>query len=275
VEIIFEGDFSDREICERSAQLKKFLGTGDGGGAEATVQLTVAGMLSPRQRKLIDLWRKAGECKLGDDRCDDSEPESWEDYDKPLGKAAIGAIQYRNGKPYVFNKNHRWESHDATATSTAGMGNASGGRFSFLPQDGEYGKAVYLPIERSSLPDALILRCSLNIAPSQMISGAEFLALENNLAQDIDLTLNSKNIRAIVETHGETVTLLCIRDPGDIEVMGMINGSVPEGEIKYKLVGLQEEGDRMIVEIQAQPMDAQPLDKSATVSGHSTWQSES
>ncbi|MDA0269049.1 MAG: hypothetical protein O3A14_19340 [Cyanobacteria bacterium] len=281
-EIEFVGDWPESEAKAIAQSLQKSLGVGSGGGAEALVQdledNPTPGLLSKRQRRLIDLWRQAGSGAFqgaiagGGDlakalsstqvehQCGPGCLHDWESvYGWGSLAKAVGSLKRENGVTYRLNANNRWERFEA----------ASGGgevdpELRFYPSDGEFGRGVYLAVGEPS--GWLRVRLRIDVTPAEVLSDEQFYELENDLAADTGLLLTNKGIKAIAKTEGDRVSMLMIRNSGDIEVQGAIAGSgtLPEGtDYRYRLVRLSPQPDGIVADVEVSPPDSEPLSKGA------------
>lgn len=266
MELIFEGDWPQHLIQDVAATLKKSLGTGEGEGAEATVQTTVAGLLSPRQRRLIELFRQGGEKaflwgKLQEQSPESADPEEWEAYQsKNLAKAVVGTLQYRDGKLYQLNPNHRWQRYESDRPALQPFT----GVLNFPVTDGEFGRGVYLPIARRP-QNGLLLRVRLNLPQKALISDSDFARLEDDLTTDLNLLLNLENIGGVVRLDREGLPdLLFLRFPQDLQVLGVLGGSPPgEGDVTYHLLHFERYPDYSLADIEVRPAAHNTLTKAA------------
>lgn len=291
-EIEFIGDWNRAQAEAIAASLQKSLGAGDGGGAEALVpdleDNPTPGLLSKRQRRLIDLWRQAGSEAFQGAIADDSlgkalgsstwvdpqtehrcGPDCDHDWESVYGgdslsrrgvlSKAIGSLKRENGVTYRLNANNRWERFAVPQ----GSGNVDP-ELRFFPTNGEFGQGVYLAVGEPA--GWLRVRLRINVAPTEMISDEQFYDLENDLTFNTPLLLTNKGVKAIAKTEGDRVSLLMVRSSSDIEVQGAISGSgvLPEGnDYRYKLVRLSPQQDSLVVDVEVTPPDAEPLTKAA------------
>jgi hypothetical protein len=282
-EIELVGDWDETQAHQIAAGLKKSLGVGEGGGAEALVQdlddNPLPGLLSKRQKRLIDLWRKAGaeafqgaiagdgaeltkalESTQVEHRCG---PGCIHDWDSTYGVGgltkAVGSLKREDGVTYRFNENRRWERFEGPK----GGGDVDP-ELRFLPSNGEFGRGVYLTVGEPA--GWLRVRLRLNVAPEEMLTDEQFYELENDLTVDTGLLLTNKGIKAIAKTEGDRVSLVMVRNSGDIEIQGAIAGSgqLPDGDdYRYQLVRLSPQPDGIVADVELAPATTEPLTKAA------------
>lgn len=275
-ELEFIGDWEPAEAQAIAAQfqqtLAKSLGVGDGGGAEATVQQLednpIQQLVSKRQKRLIEMLRQAGaktfegaglakaaiaDLDTDDHTCGPDCTHSWNDYtlgDRTLLKAVGSLKRDEKGRTYKMNANRRWER--------LGGGGGGGGAlpaFMFSPEDGAFGRGVYFSVLQA--PQGYMrLRVRAELSGPALISDEEFHTLENDFAHDINQVLDSQGVRGIVQTEGETVTLLCVRSPQDLQVLGAVadSGQLPSGsDYDYRLVKLTPADDHLVIDVEVAP----------------------
>lgn len=254
-ELIFEGDWSDDEIGQIAPLLKSF-GMGDSAGIPDTLTLpTIApGLLSKRQKELIELWRNAGTAAM--EFNEDEEPDrllDWSEYD--LHKTVVGARKTnpKTGTQYQFTAKHRWQKTGGTS-KTSVPSELINFRFPIAP--GKFGEGVYLPAGEQL--GNLLIRVRINIKESELISPDKFDDLEEDMNVDMSLVLDAQEIKGIVSGDG-----LMVRSPSDIEIMGILNGSgsIPSGVPKFVLVDLVNRDDYLLADI-AFGEESAPLEKS-------------
>jgi hypothetical protein len=279
-ELEFIGDWEPTEAQAIAAQfqqtlLAKSLGVSDGGGAEVSVQqlednpspkLTarpIQKLLSKRHKRRIEMLRQAKtferaglekSADLGDDShvCGTDCTHSWDDYtlgDGTLLKAVGTLKRDAQGRTYKMNANKRWERFDPSGSS-GGMP-----EFRFSPTDGEFGRGVYFPVLQSP-QGYLRLRVRANLSGPELIGDEQFHALETDFAHDINSVLDSKGVRAIVQTEGQTATVLCVRSPQDLQVLGAVadSGQLPPGaDYDYQLVKLTPADDHIVIDVEVSP----------------------
>lgn len=277
-ELEFIGDWEPTEAQAIAAQfqqtLAKSLGVGDGGGAEVTVQQLednpIQTLVSGRQKKLIELLRQAGaktfegaalEKSAGfsadpEHTCGPDCSHSWDDYtlggDRTLLKA-VGSLKRDNqGRTYKMNANRRWERF------SGGGGGGAMPEFRFSPEDGAFGRGVYFPVLQA--PQGYMrLRVRANLSGPELIGDDELYALESDFAHDINSVLDAKGVRGIAQTEGQAVTLLCVRSPSDLQVLGAVadSGPLPPGnDYDYRLVNLTPADDHFVIDVEVSPAGA-------------------
>ena len=267
-EIELVGEWSDNDASAVIAAIRKSLGVDDGGGAEATVEETIMPDLAEKNRKrLLELWRQAGSAAFpnlsksaGVEESHECGPDcdhSWNDYGN-LQKAVLGQLRRDpKGRTYRFNANSRWTRFEV---------GGSGGelpdptQFTFPVIEGEFDRGVYFPVVGAS-SGYLRLKLRLDIDPGEIISDTEFYDLEDDMARNIGLLLDAKNVKAIAKAEGNKVTMLMVRDSDDIQVLGAIAGSgeLPEGNYEYQLVSLDVKDDHVLCEVETAPVDESGL----------------
>ncbi|MDA0866000.1 MAG: hypothetical protein O2890_06215 [Cyanobacteria bacterium] len=283
-EVEFVGDWSQAEAEAIATSIQKSLGVGEGGGAEVTVQdledNPVPGLLSKRQKRLIDLWREAGghafeSAIAGNDGLAKSTtvdsghecgPDCIHDWDEVYGlgsltKAVTGALRRdEKGRTYQFNANGRWQRFEPGR----GRGDIDP-ELRFFPEDGEFGKGVYLQVGEPS--GWLRVRLRIDAVPAEMLTDEQFYELENDLTVSTGLLLTNKGVKAIAKTEGDRVSLLMVRNTGDIEVMGAIanSGQLPQGDHTYRLGRFSPQDDSIVADVEVAPREVEGLSKAAIV----------
>ena len=277
MELEFIGDWQPSDAHAIALQLRKSLGVDAGGGAEITVQQLddnpIQQMLSQRQKRLLDLLREAGSKTFSDaplakalwtddHACTPGCRHDWlEDYSLGALTKAVnrGALKRdAQGRAYVFNANNRWQRYNATPPPP--------GDYRFPLGDGDYGRGVYLPILDTPQGYAK-LRVRLNLSPAQLISDDEFYAIEDNFAMDLTTTLDRQGVRGVVQTEGDRVSLLFLRSPADIEVLGLIadSGIVPSGpDFSYRLSSFVAADDHWTLDLELSPGGDPPSPQALT-----------
>lgn len=272
-EIELVGDWSNDDATAVIAAIRKSLGVDDGGGAEVTVEETIMPDLAEKNRKkLLELWHQAGSAafpklkktasvytfdveafyeELGHE-CGPDCDHSWNDYGN-LQKAVLGQIKRDSkGRTYRFNANNRWAKFEV-----GGGGELpEATEFTFPVTDGEFDRGVYLPVVGTS-SGYLRLKLRLNIEPGEIISDTDFYELEDDMARNIGLLLDAKNVKSIAKAEGNKVTLLMVRDSDDIQVLGAISGSgeMPDtDDLEYHLVSLEVQDDHALCEVEVSPV---------------------
>ena len=290
-ELEFVGDWEPTEAQTIAAQLQKSLGVGEGGGAEVAVQQLednpTQQLLSKRQKRLIEMLREAGAktfrgggelAKAADyledepiHECGPGCEHNWDDYTLGGGgllKATGSLKRDAQGRTYIKNRNNRWERF-------AAHGGGGGGipEFRFAAQDGEFGRGVYFPV-LASPQGYMRLRVRANLSGPEMISGDEFHTLETDFSRDVNRVLDAKGVRAIAQSEGDAVTLLCVRSSSDLEVLGAVanSGQLPPGaDYEYRLAKLTPAEDHWVIDLEVSPAGDAPspqgneLIKAATV----------
>lgn len=277
-ELEFIGDWEPIEAQTIAAQLQKSLGVGDGGGAEITVQHLednpTQQLLSKRQKRLIEMLREAGNRTfrgggelakaadyLGDEPIHECGPgciHSWDDYILGGGGLlkSVGSLKRdAQGRTYVMNRNNRWERFAARGGTGGGMP-----EFRFTAQDGEFGRGVYFPV-LASPQGYMRLRVRANLSGPEMISDSQFHDIETDFARDANLVLDAKGVRAIAQSQGDSITLLCVRSPSDLEVLGAVAGSgqlPPGGDYEYRLAKLTPADDHWVIDLEVSPKGDAP-----------------
>jgi hypothetical protein len=264
-ELEFIGDWTPDEAQAIAQQLQKSLGVGDGGGAEVTVQHLednpIQQLVSKRQKRLIELLRAGASAafdgaalgKAADEHeCGPGCAHSWDDYQlgndallKSVGKLKRDA----QGRIYRMNANSRWERF-SSGPNYEGLP-----EFRFSATHGAFGRGVYFPV-LTAPQGYLRLRLRANLSGQELISDEQFHVLEDDFAQDISKVLDSKGVRGIVQTEGETVTLLCVRSPSDLQVLGAVadSGQLPPGPtFEYRLVKLTPAEDHWVIDVEVAP----------------------
>jgi len=277
-EIILEGNWSEGETQRVADALRKALGTGDGGGAEATVETSILGfpdLLSRRQRKLYELMKQGTTAAIAS--ADAGEPcdlvrRDWGVYDEaPLAKALVdGAVRVSDGVTYRLNDARRWERVEGESQYIDRPVNMAA--FDLPITDGEFGRGVYLPVLEAPA-GGLRLRVHLGLIADELITAEEFYEVEDDLAGSTELLLNAKNIKAIATTDGEQVTQIFVRDQGEITPLGVVaDGPAPAGGDSYRLVSLFQQAGGMIADLEV-VKPGQALSKAARKSNRRTMQS--
>lgn len=277
----FEGDWDPREATAIANQLKKSMGMSDSGLDELTPeQITLPKLLSPRQRKLIEMIRTAGKKAL--EECGEGEecelPPDWEEYALSKGALSTGQVKVSPKGKFRLNQNRRWERIDDDQNSSSIQVGSNGldvGSFELPPTTGDFGWGVYLPV-LAEPSGGLRLRLRLDLSPDAMISDEEFYDLESDFTENVGLMLDSKGVKAIARTEDETVTLLMVRDSSDIKPLGIVAGSgtVPGGKLRFNLVNLETREDHLVADVEMVE-DGESLQKSAATAKRSTLQSAS
>jgi hypothetical protein len=301
-EIEFVGDWDIEAATAIAQQIKatldlsmaKSLGVGDGGGAEVSVQQLednpIQELLSKRQKRLIEMLRQAGaktfegaglekSADLSEEDghiCGPSCTHSWDDYNLGGGslQKAVGSLKRdAQGRTYKMNRNQRWERFNPSGFSSGGTP-----EFDFLPTDGAFGRGVYFPVLQAP-QGYLRLRVRADISGAELIDDGEFHQLEADFAQDINRLLDAKGVRAIAQADGAAVTVLCVRSPEDLQVLGAVadSGALPQGPgYDYRLVSLIPAEDHLVIEVEVSPAGAaiapqgQELIKAAKIFSGST-----
>ena len=270
MELEFIGDWPPDAAQAIAATLQKSLGTDAGGGAESTLQQLednpIQQMLSKRQKRLLELLQEAGAKTFAtplaktlwteDHECGPDCNHQWDYGLNDLSKAVQGAIKHdAQGRTYQLNSHNRWQRY------SVGDVPQPTGNFRFTTEPGIYGRGIYLPILESPQGYAR-LRVRLNLSPAELISDDQFYELEDNFAEDLSLALDRQGVRGIVQTNGDAVSLLCVRSPDDLQVLGLINGSgiVPSGpNYRYRLSSFTVEDDHWQLDLELSPMgDTEP-----------------
>lgn len=272
--IEFRGDWDPKDAEAIARSLSKSLSMGDIEDAG----LSFPELLSARQKKLIELLKQGTRAALCEGEECDSDPVDWDEYSLKKAELSIGQVRHTPKGSFRLNSNRRWEriqtQDDALPVIKPIEASAvNWGAFRFPVEHGEFGDGVYFSV---SMPlGGLRLRLSLHMPPNQIISDEEFYELEDDLTLDTSLILDSKGIRAIARTVGENVITLCIRDPKDINILGIVggSGSVPQGTPAFNLVSVSRSGDMFTVEVEM--IEASALGKTASVSRRSTFHSNS
>jgi hypothetical protein len=266
-QVEFIGDWDQSQAEAIALSLQKSLGVGDGGGAEATVQQLednpIQTLLSKRQKKLLELLRRAGEkafegaalqksAEPVEHECGPDCNHDWGLYQlgsTDLAKAVGSLKRDAQGRTYKMNANNRWERFEP------GAGGGALPEFRFHEHDGPFGDGVYFPVLREP-SGYLRLRVRANLHPGELISDEQFYSLETDFAQELGGVLDSKGVRAIAQTEGDTVTLLCVRNPMDLQVLGAVanSGNLPGGgEYEYRLVNLTPADDHIVIDVEVAP----------------------
>lgn len=253
-EIILEGDWSPEQIDRVTTALRKSLSTDSGGGAEETVQTSIVPadqLLTPRQKKLLKQWQES--------------PQDWDAY---LNKG-VGEIKVTPKGTYRMNANSRWERLPQSPIG-GGVGD-----FEFPERSGQYGWGVYMPVAATAGP-GLKLRAQLNISENSVITDDEFEEYASDLSTDTDYILDARSVKAIVVEQDELVTELIVRHTSDIQILGIIpnSGQPPTGEMSYRIVSVDRQPDRILVDIELTD-NSKTLEKSAKSVTRSTLQSQS
>lgn len=257
-QIALEGDWTPEEVAKITT-LAKSLGVGDGEAVPselvpATVTGDFSSMLSDRQKKLTELWRKAGKKALEKSGLEDlgepcDEPQTWEAYTDNLQKSPFpGALKVdKDGDRFTFDgKSKRWKKVTGKLPELPQM---QFGKFQFPVSSGMFGDGVYFPV-LSEPTGYLRLRMRVECNPEQFITDEDFYELETDLASNLDLILESRGIRAIAHTVGDRVTQIMIRSSQYITPMGVIagSGSVPQGVPQFRIVKFTQEADSLILD---------------------------
>lgn len=264
MELEFIGDWDLQQAQAIAATLQKSLGTDPGGGAETSLQQLednpIQQLLSKRQKRLLELLQEAGSKTFAtplaktlwtdDHECGPGCEHTWDYGLGDLSKALQGAIKHDGqGRAYQLNSNNRWQRY------SVGYQAPQPTSFHFTPELGIYGRGVYLPILESPQGYAR-LRVRLNLSPAELISDDQFYELEGNFAEDLTHVLDRQGVRGIIQTNGEAVTLLCVRSPEDLQVLGLINdsGIVPSGpDYRYRLSSFAVEDDHWTLDLELSP----------------------
>jgi hypothetical protein len=205
------------------------------------------------------------------DHKEEENPPDWDAY-QPLKKAFQPRFKRQpDGGILHLNRNNRWQKWEGTLPEIPQI---ELGEFQLPVTDGEFGRGVYLQISKPQ--GYLQLRSRLALLPSTLLTEDAFYALEDDLAGNTDLLLDGQGIRAIAKTEGERITLLCIRNPDDLEILGILSGSgaVPSSAYNFQIVDLDQQPDALILTLEMVP-DALPLEKAATKDRRSTFTSQS
>ena len=247
--IHFDGDWTPEEV-QQYTNLIKF-GAGEGDGAADTIETSVAGgLLSARQKRLLKLFRESVEA--GRKACSEGihcEPQQLSD---DLQKSLFGRITHSaEGEIKRDRPSQKWVRDRASSGSYESITG-----FSFFTENGEFGNGVYLPVAKT-VGGGVRIRVHLNLTPSQLISEKRFNDLEDFIVP-LDVQLDRENIRAIAQRGNKGVDLLFIRDPNDIEVLGVVEGSgtLPDNinSVAYQLVWL-DEGENLTAELEVKSQD--------------------
>lgn len=277
MDVEFVGDWSGDDVERLSGMLAKSLGVDPGGGAEALVPSlddNPVGLLSPRQKHLIGLLRQAGSAFLGDGGAvlsksvvpdhvcgpDCTEDHAWE-YAYGWGELskAIGSLKRVKGVTYRLNANNRWEKFGVKG------GGGDDPELQFAPQDGEFGRGIYLEVGEPH--GWLRVRLRLAIAPEHLLTDTQFYELEEDLAGNVESALNARGIRAIAQVQGDKVSLVVVRRGGDIEIQGAIanSGALPSTPTyRYRIVRFDPQEDGIVADVEVSPdQEPAPLGKAA------------
>ncbi len=251
-EIILEGDWPPEKVDRITTALRKSLSMAD--GAEETLQTSIVPadqLLSPRQKKLLKQWQES--------------PQDWDAY---LNKG-VGSIKVTPKGTYRMNANNRWER------LPQGPIGGGVGDFEFPERSGQYGWGVYMPVAATAGP-GLKLRAQLNISENSVITDEEFEEYAADLNTDTDYILDARSVKAIVVTEDELITELIVRHTSDIQILGIIpnSGQAPTGEMSYRIVSVDRQPDRILVDIELTD-NSKTLEKSAKSVTRSTLQSQS
>jgi hypothetical protein len=263
--LIFEGDWPDGHVAKIES-LAKSLSMGDMEDLNPpTVTGDLKSMLSDRQKKLINQFKKAGRAAfdaacLDGDKCD--RPEDWDAYD--LKKALNpGAMKVNSKGTFRLNSNNRWTRVDDDG---AGFSNQQVGQFQFPVSDGEFGRGVYLSVPREPSGN-LRLRAKCAIATDEIISDEEFWEMDADLSGDIELALDSRGIKAVFKSADDAVVQIMIRDRADIIPLGVLAGSgtIAQGTPDYRVVAIQRNPDDLVLDLEMGSLEQEEdLEKSAS-----------
>lgn len=282
-EIEFVGEWDESQASAIAAQFQKAVDSDGFAAAIPQLEDNPVGMLSPRQKKLIELLKRMGEAafQVNPEDLEKSATEEHEcgpdcihgwgwDWYEPLEKAIKRDAK---GRTYRLNENDRWER----LTDSGGYDPANA-EFQFLTENGEFGQGVYLTVP-SSPGGWMRLRLSVDVEPAEMITDEQFYELEADFTNDLALMLTNQGIKAIAKTEGDRVSQLMIRSSSDIEVQGAIAGSgqLPQGnEYSYQLVKVSPQDDRLIVDVEVAPKELpELLSKSAVTERKNCFSRES
>lgn len=263
-EIEFVGDWEESQAQAIASQLRKSL---DADAVEPSIpQLedNPVGLLSKRQKRLIELLRQGGMAAFQAASSDlsksldsgavkhECKPDCAHDWSlyEPLEKAIK---RDKEGRTYRLNENSRWERWDGGHQWDGG--NPDDAEFRFITESGEFGRGVYFDVAAN--PGGwLRLRLSVDAMPSEMVTDERFYELESDFTTDLALMLTHQGVKAVAKTEGDRVTRLMVRNSSDIDVLGAIAGSgrLPDGgQYRYQLVSVRPEDDRLIVDVEVAP----------------------
>jgi hypothetical protein len=244
-EIEFTGDWSDAEIRSIAPLLQKSFGLGD--GIPDTLQpptIATPGTLSARQKKMLELWRKAGAAPLVDEEepCEDDR-EDWRAY--RLEKAIVGSQKTdpKTGKQYVFTQKHRWQRVGASAHLVSKQDS----QLRFTVSDGEFGEGVYFPI--SPPIGAFQVRLRLEATPSEIITQDKFEEIEQDLTIDLPMALDAAQVKGVVKVEDKPV-LMMVRSPHLLTALGVISGSGNPAGSNAHIINMEERPDHIILDVE-------------------------
>ena len=215
-ELIFEGDWSPADAEAIATTLRKSLGMGDGESVpDDLAPFSISGdwqkMLSDRQKKLLDAWKKAGRkglpslADLEEMEKASEEDRDWERYSLKKSLFSGALKRQADGDVLRLNNNSRWEMYQDASDRPTPHRATRPDEFLFPERDGEYGEGVYLPVDPGA-NGYIRIRCRIDVMPKQAITQTEFYQLEDSLAANVSMLLDARDVRAILTTEGDRVT---------------------------------------------------------------------
>lgn len=248
----FRGDWDPSQAQQIAIALKKSLSMSD----QEDAGLVVPELLSDRQKKLLDLLKQgAGVALEVDDECDRDRPD-WSAYTglSKSGELTTGQVRVNHKGKFRLNKNRRWERiadpEPEPYLEPVQNDYINWGSFQFPVTHGVFGDGVYFDVGPKG--ENLRIRLLLAIAPEGIINDAQFYQMEDDLTLDTNLILDANQVQAIVAQEGDRVTQICVRDRGDIEILGIVGGSggVPMGTPSFTLVSVEQVDAGLMLEVE-------------------------
>jgi hypothetical protein len=174
-----------------------------------------------------------------------------------LSKAATPQTKFKDGKRYILNSNNRWE-RSKVGSNENDYEEPTLADFQFAQREGEYGRAIYFDVGMPG--DGMQVVFHLAIAPEQLISGEDYLALEDDYRNNIGKLLSDNDIHAIFD--GDR---LAIFGESDITPLGFLRGSgeIPTDLSGFRITNLEPDeefgGYRATCEMQGKPLSKSAL----------------
>jgi hypothetical protein len=133
---------------------------------------------------------------------------------------------------------------------------------------------VYLPVVDAP-GDGLRLRVRLAVDPQSVIPSERFEQMAANYAQDLELVLDGHGVKGIAHSEHDRITLIVVRDPRDLHILGSVGGSgVPQGKLAFRVVEVQESESGILLDIELTGQE-QPLGKALGTSRRASFPSRS